>query len=214
MLVFVLDQVLRLLHPMMPFITEEIWGKLPLERSGEEPMLVVAAWPDADALARYRDPQAEAEIGVIQAIISALRTTRARYGISPKTALTATVRTSSPEQTKLIESRRALIEGLANTSSLKVDTEVAKPSSSVSVTGAGLEIFIPLEGLVDLEAERMRLQREQAKLTVELDRLTRKLENDGFLAKAAPEVIVKDRARVAELQELLEKITAQIVDLS
>ncbi|MCL2332977.1 MAG: valine--tRNA ligase [Actinomycetia bacterium] len=213
LLVFVLDQILRLLHPMMPFITEEIWGKLPLERSGESAMLVAAAWPDADALARYRNPQAESAIETIKAVISALRTTRARYGISPKTALAAVVRTSSPEQAEFITSRHTLIEGLANVAGLEVGTEVSKPASSVSVIGEGLEIFIPLEGLVDLEAERIRLAREQEKLKSDLDRLERKLDNEGFLAKAAPEVVEKDRARAAELRDQLTKIGEQIADL-
>ncbi|MCL2655547.1 MAG: valine--tRNA ligase [Coriobacteriia bacterium] len=213
MLVFVLDQILRLLHPMMPFITEEIWGKLPLERSAEPAMLVVAAWPDAEALAAYRDPQAESAIGTIKAIISALRTTRARYGISPKVALHAAVRAASPAQAEFITSRQALIEGLAHTESLEVGTAVVKPPSSVSVIGEGLEIFIPLEGLVDLEAERHRLAREQEKLQGDLDRLQRKLSNEGFLAKAAPEVVEKDRARAAELTDLLAKVVGQIDDL-
>ncbi|MCL2324698.1 MAG: valine--tRNA ligase [Actinomycetia bacterium] len=214
MLVFVLDQVLRLLHPMMPFVTEEIWGKLPLERAHEAEMLVVAAWPDPSVLARYHDTEAESAIETIKAVISALRTTRARYGISPKTALRAVVRTSLPEQTEFITSRRALIEGLANTSSLEVATVLDKPPSSVSVIGAGLEVFIPLEGLVDLDAERARLSREQDKLATELERLQRKLGNEGYLGQAAAAVIEKDRARAEELQELLAKIEGQIADLS
>lgn len=213
MLVFVLDQTLRLLHPMMPFITEEIWGKLPLERDGQAAMLVAAAWPDAGALAGYLDPQAEAAIETIKTIISALRTTRARYGISPKTALRAVVRAHAPEQCAFITARQALIENLAHTASLEVGTDVAKPPASVSVIGADLEVFIPLEGLVDLAAERSRLIREQEKIRTELERLQRKLGNEGFLAKAATEVIEKDRARAAELSDLLKKTGEQIADL-
>ena len=214
MLVFVLDQTLRLLHPIMPFITEEIWGQLPLDRRDEAAMLIKAAWPDAGQLSAYRDAEAESAIEMIKATISALRTTRARYGISPKTPLAALVRTSSPGQAEFLISRRALIEALANTSELVVASDVTKPSSAVSVIGGGLEIFIPLEGLVDLEAEAARLGREQTKLQTELDRLDKKLGNEGFLAKAAPEVIEKDRARAEELTGLLTKLAEQIKDLS
>ncbi|MCL2882239.1 MAG: valine--tRNA ligase [Coriobacteriia bacterium] len=213
MLVFVLDQTLRLLHPMMPFVTEEIWGKLPLVREGQASMLIRAAWPDADALARYLDPQAEAALSSIKMTISALRSTRARYGISPKTPLAAVIRTSTSGQAEFIISRRALIESLANTESLEVGTDVAKPPASVSMIGEGLEVFIPLEGLVDLKAERMRLSKEQEKLQVEFDRLQRKLGNEGFLAKAAPEVVEKDRARAEDLQGQLEKVVGQLADL-
>ena len=213
MLVYVLDQTLRLLHPMMPFVTEEIWGKLPLVREEQASMLIIAAWPNADALAGFIDPQAEAALSSIKTTISALRSTRARYGISPKTPLAAVVRASTPEQAEFITSRHALIESLANTESLEVGTDVAKPPSSVSMIGEGLEVFIPLEGLVDLEAERARLSREQDKLQVEFDRLQRKLGNEGFLAKAAPEVVEKDRARADELRGQLEKVAGQLADL-
>ena len=212
-LVFVLDTALRLLHPMMPFVTEEIWRNLPLAQDGRATSLMVAPWPDAAKLARFTDVGAESSIAAVQEIVVAIRAVRARYGVSPRTALSVVVKAPSSEML-LVEGESALICALAGLGTLEVSPDAEKPAHSAVATAGTLEIYVPLEGLVDFEAERERLGKEREKAEVELGRLEKKLGNEGFLAKAAPEIVEKDRARAAELTEALSVLDLQLAELA
>ena len=162
---FVLDQALRLLHPIMPFVTEEIYQQLPVDRSAT-PYLIGAAWPDAEALASYVDEDAERAIVMVTQTVLAVRSTRARYGISPKTALAVSVKAGEAD-VELLEAQRGLIEGMGNTSTLVIATDAEKlPESSVTLA-PGLEVYIGLSGLVDFAAERARLEKERGKLAAD-----------------------------------------------
>ena len=210
-LVFVLDQALRLLHPIMPFVTEEIYQQLPIDRT-EAPYLIVAAWPDADALAQYVDADAERAIDMVCETVSAIRSTRARYGISPKTQLAVAVKAGEDDIARL-EAQRGLIEGMGNVASLQMAADVEKPAESSVTLAPGLEVYIVLSGLVDFEAERARLEKERAKLAADAAKLGKKLSNPGFLAKAAPEIVEKDRAKHAEMTDKLARVEAQLAEL-
>ncbi|WP_165170995.1 valine--tRNA ligase [Adlercreutzia sp. ZJ242] len=209
-LVYVLDQVLRLLHPIMPFVTEELFGQMPGRAEGE--LLIGAEWPDAEKLARYRDPQAERAIAMVCEVVGSIRSARSRYGISPKVALDVAVKASA-DDAALLEAQAALVTSLANVSSLEVGEDVAKPAESSVALGAGLEVYTCLAGHVDFEAERARMTREQGKLSKDAAKLEKKLSNPGFLAKAAPEIIEKDRAKLAELNDKLARLAEQIAEL-
>jgi len=213
-LLFVLDNALRLLHPMMPYITEEIWRKLPIDRSNDADSLIVAAWPEPSAFAGFIDEAAERRIELLKAVVTALRTTRARYGLSPKTTLAVTIIVTDEADGELLQDLAAQISSLAAASSLDVSTTAAKPAHSAVIVAAGLEIYIPLEGLVDFEAEAARLVKERDLTASELTRLDKKLSNEGFLAKAAPAIIEKDRARATELREALATIQTQLAELA
>lgn len=210
-LVFVLDQALRLLHPIMPFVTEEIYQQLPIDRT-EAPYLIVAAWPDAEALAQYVDADAERAIDMVCETVSAIRSTRARYGISPKTQLAVAVKAGEDDIARL-EAQRGLIEGMGNVASLQMAADVEKPAESSVTLAPGLEVYIVLSGLVDFEAERARLEKERAKLAADAAKLGKKLSNPGFLAKAAPEIVEKDRAKHAEMTDKLARVEAQLAEL-
>ena len=209
-LVFVLDQAIRLLHPIMPFVTEEIYQDLPGEK--EKKHLIVASWPQVSALKPYCDENAAAAIAMVCDTISAIRSTRARYGISPKNALEVTVKAGN--QAELLAEQAGLISALANVSDLTIAADAAKPAgASVSLAGS-LEIYVALSGLVDFEAERARLQSERDKVSKDAAKLEKKLSNQGFLAKAAPEIIEKDRAHFAELSDKLARIDEQLAALA
>ena len=214
MLVFVLDRALRLLHPMMPFVTEEIWRRLPLPAADAAPSLMVAPWPSADELAVHLDAGAERAIEMVKAIVSAVRSTRARYGISPREALPVLVRAAGTDDESLLLAEAAIVTGLANASSLEVVGAGQPPKQAAVTVSGGLEIFVPLEGLVDLDAELARLTKERAKVAGEHEKLARKLSNEGFLAKAAADIIEKDRAKAAELADELRALELQIEALS
>ena len=210
-LVFVLDQALRLLHPIMPFVTEEIYQQLPIDRS-EAPYLIGAAWPDAEALAQYVDADAERAIQMVTETVSAIRSTRARYGISPKTELAVVVKAGEAD-VALLEAQRGLIEGMGTTASLEIAADASKPAESSVTLAPGLEVYIVLSGLVDFGAERERLEKERAKLAADAAKLDKKLSNPGFLAKAAPEIVEKDRAKHAEMTDKLARVEAQLAEL-
>ncbi len=216
-LVFVLDQALRLLHPMMPFVTEAIWRNLPaVEGTGdaEKPAsLMIASWPDPAALARFSDEGAERSIELVQQVVVAIRGVRARYTVSPKLALDVVVKAPQAERV-LLEGESGLIRSLAGVGTLTVEPAVEKPAHSAVAVAGSLEVYIPLEGLVDFEAEAVRLTKEREKVATELERLEGKLSNEGFLAKAAPEIVEKDRARATELGEALALLDAQLAELA
>ena len=209
-LVFVLDQALRLLHPIMPFVTEEIYQELPCEK--DAPYLIVAAWPDAEELARYLDADAERAIQMVTEVVSGIRSTRARYGISPKQALAAVVKASGADAV-LLEEQRGLLASMANLDELEIGEATEKPAESAVVLGAGVEAYVKLSGLVDFDAERARLQKEQKTLAADVAKLEKKLSNPGFLAKAKPEIVEKDTAKRDELAEKLALVEAQLASL-
>lgn len=212
-LVYVLDQSLRLLHPTMPFITEEIWQNLPLAADDRAESLMVAQWPSAEELAVFNDEDAERSIELIKATVSAARSVRARYGISPKEPLALHVNASEQAHTKLLDREAEFIKNLAHLSDLLVATEIEKPAQSVAVVAAGLTMYVPLEGLVDLEAERAKLNNQREKLMRDLTKFDKKLSNPGFLAKAAPEIIESDRAKAEKLRAEVDALTEQIEEL-
>ena len=213
-LVFVLDTALRLLHPIMPFITEEIWQSLP--HGDGRPSLMVAAWPDAGALAGFVDEEAEAAIGALCEVVGAVRATQARYGISPRQPLDVVVRTTGEDAAHLaglLAAHLPQLQALVCVQGFEVAADAMKPVQSAVSIAQGLEVYVVLEGLVDFGIERSRLEKERDKRAADLAKLEKKLANEGFLAKAASEVIEKTRAEVAELAAAVGQIERQLADL-
>lgn len=209
-LVYVLDTALRLLHPIMPFVTEEIYQELPITRS--EPYLIGAAWPDACALAGYSDEKAERSIVMVTGAVSSVRSVRARYGISPRIPLSVVIR-AKEQDVELLHDQRHLFVDMACLGELEIAHDVEKPAESAVAVVSGLEVFVKLSGLVDFDAERKRLEKEKEKIAADVSKLAKKLSNEGFLAKAAPEIIEKDRGRHEELSDRLERLNAQLAEI-
>lgn len=211
-LVFVLDTALRLLHPIMPFITEEIYQELPNKK--DEPYLIGAMWPDASALAAYADPRSERALTMVTEVVSSIRAVRARYGISPKTELEAVIKVTSEDDLALLEEQKQLLGDMARLGKLEMGIDVEKPAESSVAIVSGLEVYTRLSGFVDFAAERTRLEKEKDKLQADAAKLEKKLSNPGFIAKAAPEIIEKDRARFEELTGMIERIAAQLKEIA
>ncbi len=211
-LVYVLDVIIRLLHPIMPFVTESLYAELPIERT--EPQLIVAHWPCAEELAQFRNVEAERPIELACAIIGAVRSPRARYNLSPKTALAVTVKPQEEANIDAISSQTSLICALANVEELQVSADATKPKDSSVILVSGMEVYINLSGLVDFAAEKARLEKELAKDAQEVARLEKKLSNPGFLAKAAPDIIAKDTAKLNDSKARVERITAQLAEMA
>ncbi|MDY7232600.1 valine--tRNA ligase [Hyalangium rubrum] len=209
-LVFVLERTLRLLHPFMPFITEEIWHKLPVPRTADA--IMISPYPEPDS--RLADFAAESEMAPIVAAIEGLRTIRGESNLPPSAKLVAHVQSPNPALRATLERWRAYLLPLAGLSDVHVDPPGRKPPQAAAYVGPELEIYVPLAGLIDVEAERERLSKEMAKAEQELAGVLRKLENPNFVAKAPPDVVEKDRARVEELKERKSKLQENIQRLA
>ncbi len=209
-LVFVLDQSLRLLHPMMPFITEEIWQKLPVQC--DRPSIMVAPWPDSKELAKFIDDDAERAIELVRQVVTSIRSTRARYQIGNKKQIDVVVK-ASKEDIAAIEAERDLVFTMGNIGNLTMDPDAQKPKGASAIVTDDLEVYIGLEGLVDFEAERKRLEKNRDKLLKDKQKLDKKLSNEGFLAKAAPEVVEKTRNEAADVEDSLARVEAQLAEL-
>ncbi|MBS6940487.1 MAG: class I tRNA ligase family protein, partial [Slackia piriformis] len=210
-LVYVLDNALRLLHPAMPFVTEAIWEKLP--HGDQAPALMMAAWPEPEKLACWKNEEAERAIDLVCGIVGAVRSVRARYGISPKQELAVAVKAANAQDAALIDEQRSLIESLARTASLTAAVDADKPAESSATLISGCEVYCVLSGLVDFAAERERLLKERDKLQKESAKVEKKLSNPGYLAKAKPEIVEKDKAKYAELEAKIDLVVKQIAEL-
>ena len=211
-LLFVLDASLRLLHPVMPFVTEFIWRQLPHCADETSEMLMLAAWPKPEDYEGWIDEEVERSFELLRAVVGAARSTRARYAISPKQELNVCVRAAEQDCARL-QAQLATVCEMGRLSNLTVGVDVAKPAGSVMSVESGLEMFIELAGLVDLGAEAARLTKQVEAQKKELAGVEKTLSNPGFVAKAAPEVIAAKQERKAALAESIAVLEAQISGL-
>jgi valyl-tRNA synthetase len=211
-LVETLEATLRLLHPFMPFISEEIWQRLP-HGAGPEPgptrYIMVAAFPKAER--KGRDAAAEREMAPVIAVVSAIRTVRSESRISPAVELTVTVRCPSKDAARL-RAAVALVGALAR-ARVTVDPQAARPPQSAHAVASGADVYVHLRGVVDVGAERARLQKEIDKARKETGFLAGKLGRPDFVERAPADVVARDRERLAEQGQILEKLTASLAAL-
>jgi valyl-tRNA synthetase len=209
-LVEILDATLRLLHPFMPFISEEIWQRLP--RGGAaDPAAYIMSAPFPKAGRKGRDAAAEAEMAPVVAVVSAIRTVRSESRISPAVELTVTVK-CPPKDAARLRGAVPLINALAR-ARVNVDPTAARPAQSAHAVAGGADVFVLLAGVVDVGAERARLQKEIDKARKETSFLEGKLGRPDFVERAPAEVVAKDRERLAEQGQILEKLSASLAAL-
>ena len=195
-----LRETMILLHPVMPFVTAEIWAALPLASAD------IAAEPFPAARSGCLNPCAAADMETLQAVIVALRTMRAELNIAPSLRMKAMLRPVDDAAAKLLEKHSDLILFLARLESVAIDRNAEAPRGSASSVAAGNECILPLAGVVDFAAELARLDRELAKTAKEKNVLEDRLANDGFVANAPAEVVAASRARLAELADTAAKL--------
>jgi valyl-tRNA synthetase len=195
----VLDGILRLLHPFMPFVTEELWQALP--HDGE--CLATASWPKAKKA--WFDAESEREVAFLQEVVVAVRNLRAENNLPPGKKVPVTIR-GTDAQLDLVQRLEAPIRALARLESIDLSRDGQRPAVAASAVVHGAEIFLPLEGLKDLDEERVRLASQAAKLLDDLEGVRRKLRNQDFLTKARADVVEKERQRFVQLEETLEKL--------
>tara|TARA_B100000686_G_scaffold336057_1_gene405459 strand:+ start:929 stop:3580 length:2652 start_codon:yes stop_codon:yes gene_type:complete len=205
-LLHVLERSLRLLHPFIPFITEEIWQKLP----GTGKSLMIADFPKFDPA--RNDLVAEAQMKPVRDIVSAVRNIRGEMNINPGIQVKLFVKVDNASSESILENETSflLIRELARVSELRMGGHVIKPAGSASSVWDGGEVYIPLEGLMDFSAERKRVEKELNKVDKDIQFLNKKLSNANFVDKAPPEVITKDRGRLEDLNGKKTKLLSHL----
>ncbi|HSB69637.1 MAG TPA: valine--tRNA ligase [Candidatus Methylomirabilis sp.] len=208
LLVHVLEQSLRLLHPIMPFITEEIWQRLPHRGAS----IMVASWPQPDPALDW--PEAVERMDVLMEITREVRNIRSTYNIPPGKRLPLVLHTTSAAQDGILESCRGYLASLARLSQLTFGRGVPKPNVTATAVVKGIEVHVPLEDVIDLREEQGRITRELAKVEKALERITKKLGNDEFLGKAPAAVVSQERAARAELLETQAKLQESVARIT
>ncbi|MCD4688983.1 MAG: valine--tRNA ligase [Desulfuromonadaceae bacterium] len=205
----VLEQLLRLLHPIMPFITEEIWQFLPGERPTSSIMLAAytnpGAWPS--------NPQGTAKMELVMEVIKGIRNIRGEMNVAPGKQIAAVLDCKSEAAVDMVTEGEGYIRALAKLNDLRFGLASEHPEQAATQVAGEVEILLPLADLINLEEEKKRLQKEIAKVEKDVSMFSKKLENEAFLAKAPPEVLEKNRSKLQEarekraiLQESLKKI--------
>lgn len=202
----VMEATLRLLHPFMPFVTEECWQSLP--HTG--PSIMVAPFPTAEGLERTR---AVAGHLAAQSLIRTVRNLRAELGLSPAERAQAVAFAAEAAVAEAWEANRAEIVELARLASLST-TAVDRPHPAIAGVAEGGTVYLPLAGLVDLARERERLEKDRAATQVDLERLARRLNDAGFIAKAPPAVVDDTRRRLGAAQERAARLAERLEELS
>ncbi len=206
-LVSVLERTLRLLHPFMPYVTEATWQHLP----HRDESLVVGPWPSAGDV----DEEAEAAMQIVMDAIRAIRNARAEYNVEPARRIVAQI--AAGEKSDLFSSQRDVLVELArlDPDSLRIARSLLdEPEQALTLVVGGAEIYLPLAGMVDLDAERARLAKELARIEDGVARSQKLLSNEGFIAKAPAEVVQKEQEKLVSLQEQAEKLRGRLSALA
>ncbi|QSX34496.1 valine--tRNA ligase [Shewanella avicenniae] len=211
-LVTVLEQLLRLMHPLTPYITETIWHRVKPLAGVEGETLMLMPFPEYQA--DKADTEAQADLEWVKQVIVAVRNIRAELNIAPSKPLNALLKDDSEKDAARLNANRTFLAALAKLESITVlaDGEAA-PMSTTQLVGK-MELLIPMAGLIDVAAEMARIDKQLEKLAQEAGRIENKLSNEGFVAKAPADVIEKERAKLADYQRDQEKLTEQKAELA
>ena len=204
------ETAMQLLHPFMPFITEELWHRLRPRGAGES--CAASRWPVASD---ERSDDAIRTFALVQELISGIRSVRSDYNVPPSKTVEAVV-SLAPEDAALVpvmEAHRAYFARLARVETLTVGVGEAKPKASATVVAGRSEVFVPLVGLIDLGAERARLEKEIAQKQAFFASVEKKLSNEAFVARAPAEVIAKERQKMADATAEIDRLAAGLADL-
>ncbi|HEY7347950.1 MAG TPA: valine--tRNA ligase [Ktedonobacterales bacterium] len=206
----VLDRSMRLLHPFMPYVTEEVWQHL---YEGEEnrpaSALIVAPWPTADD--SQRDLLAEIDVSRLQEIITRIRDARKQMGV--EAARRIPVMIAAHEHAETLSSQAPLIEFLARSEPPRIEADLPAPEQAVALIAAGVEVYLPLAGMIDLAQELARIDAEIAAAQQDIARSQKMLANEQFTSRAKPEIVEREREKLASHEEKLAKLQARRKEL-
>ncbi len=211
-LVYTLDGLLRLAHPVMPFITEEIWQKLPKHPDWDRPKSIsIANYPTGEKMLKFAT---ETEHwSRVQTLVTGIRSVRAQAEINPKEPLIAHIR-ADQELAKIFTQSAALIKRLAGLKDLQTSPTMSKPAHSLSCVSAGFEAYLPVAGLLDIAKERQRLENEIKRISKIVTGLDNKLANKDFVARAPEDVIATTKAQQQNMAGQLKILQQNLQSLS
>nr|WP_320010339.1 valine--tRNA ligase [uncultured Desulfobulbus sp.] len=198
-LLTVLEQVLKLMHPITPFVTEEIWSQLP----GTRPTIMLEAFPEENAA--WADAEAEEAMNLLMGVISGLRTIRTEAEVHPSAKIEAMLICPDEKKRSLLTEFAAGVQAMVRASNFSIVAEGTVPDDAGHALVQDVELVVPLKGLIDVEGELEKLAREKGKLDKELARIVGKLGNDKFINNAPADVVAKEREKEAEIRARLEK---------
>ena len=199
-LLHVLETILKLIHPITPFVTEEIWSVLP----GDRPLLVTSEFPE---VLGQQNEKVESEIALLMGIITGIRNIRSEADVHPSTTIDAFVICTDPKKAASIQSFTDAISSMTRLASLTVSAEGVKPDDAATYIYQDIEMYVPLKGLIDVEKEQEKLSRERKKIEKSLAQINGKLGNKKFLANAPAEIVEKEKGKLAELEAKMAKVT-------
>ncbi|WP_374702985.1 valine--tRNA ligase [Peribacillus deserti] len=206
-LAHVLDHTMRLLHPFMPFITEEIWQNLP--HSGES--ITTAAWPEVrDELT---DEESAEEMKLLVEIIRSVRNIRAEVNTPLSKKIKLILKAKDENIASILNKNAAYIERFCNPEELMIGTDAVPSEKAMTAVVTGVELILPLQGLINIDEEIQRLNKELDKLNKEVERVQKKLSNQGFVAKAPAKVIEEEKAKEKDYSEKRDAVISRINDL-
>ena len=206
-LVYVLDQFLRLLHPVMPFVSEEIWQQI----AEEGQSIVVAEYPTVND--NYRNPQAEAAMEVLIDVIKAVRTIRNEMNTGMAKAVDLYLEVTNPQIETMLKENAAYLERFCHPGSLQIGKNLETPEQVVTQTTPHVKVMMPLLGLIKVEDEIKRLENEADKLAQEVQRVEKKLSNQNFVSKAPADIVNQEKEKGASYQKQLQTVRNQIEQL-
>ncbi len=201
---FVLDSVYKLLHPFMPFITEELWATTAPEASPRLSLLCHARWPQID----FADETAAADVNWLVELVTAIRSVRSEMNVPPGAEASLLAITPTPEVAERLARHEASLKRLARLGTIESGSAV--PPQSAQILVAGTLFALPLGGMIDIEAERTRLLKAKGKAEGEVARVEKKLSNERFVASAPEDVVAQERDKLAEYQEEVRRLVAAI----
>ena len=206
-LAYVLDNTLRLLHPIMPFVTEAIWQEMP--HDGES--IVVAAYPEVKA--ELDNPTAEADFQSLTDLIKAVRTIRTEANAPMSTEIDVLIKTSDENLARIFDENSDYINRFVKPKSLEISADVAAPKLAMAQIISGAEVYVPLEELIDLDEEIARLQGDLKKFAGEVKRAEGKLGNEKFVNNAPEAVVAEEREKLADWQAKLAATESRLAEL-
>ncbi|MEE4184646.1 MAG: valine--tRNA ligase [Gammaproteobacteria bacterium] len=211
-LITVLETLLRALHPIVPFITEEIWQRVAPVAGVSGPTIMLQPAPAAAAFPA--DAEAEAELEWVRGFILGVRQIRGEMDISPAQPLTVLLQDASPADAQRLQKQNVYLRSIARLDTIRIlPADEAAPTSAMALLG-GMRLLVPMAGLIDVEAEQERLEKRVAKATAELQKVSAKLANENFVQRAPEAVVAQERARAATLQSDIAQLQAQLQKLA
>lgn len=206
-LTWILDQILRLIHPIMPFVTEKLWLSMPHEGKS----IMTAAYPEAHA--EFDNAKADEDMAFLIEIIKAVRTIRMEVNAPMSSAIDIMIQLDDEKNEAILRDNMEYVENFLHPKKLEISGKIKAPKLAKTAVIAGAQIFVPLSELVDLDEEIAKMGKEEARLEAEVDRASKKLANKGFVDHAPAAVVEKEKGKLAEYESQLAGVRDRIKEL-